>query len=61
MGLIMTTCMSFLITVINVGFPPNFFNIWLKAFLIGFPIGFPIALIATPIIKKIVDKLTAND
>ncbi len=61
-GALMSMAMSFIIsltmTIINVGFVPNFFLIWAAGFLIGFVVAFPTALAVMPFIRKIVNKLT---
>ena len=56
----MSFFMSFLLTLMNVGYGPQFFQIWLNAFAAGFIVSLPISLIFTPIIRKIVDRLTSD-
>ena len=58
LGIFMSIFMSLIVTFINLGLVGNFFEMWMKAFAISLPIGFPTALLMTPIIKKIVEKIT---
>lgn len=54
----MSTIMSFVITVVNLGFVDNFFYKWGEAFFVGFAIALPTALVVVPIARKISDKIT---
>ena len=56
----MSFFMSLVLTTINVGLGPNFWEIWLIAFTVSFLVGLPISLIIIPIVRKIVDKLTVD-
>lgn len=51
-GLFMSDFMSFIITVINLGFADNFLAIWLNAYWKAFIIAFLIMLFVTPQIRK---------
>lgn len=57
MGLMMSGVM----TLINVGMAPNFFNAWGKSFLGGIIIGIPTALIVSPIVTRLVNRWTVNE
>ena len=57
MGLLMSFFMSFVISVVNVGFVPDFFFVWMRAWAAGFIIGVPIAIFVFPIARKIVLKI----
>ena len=70
MVLIMSSIMSFVILFFNVYFGmcsrpecfvPNFFNIWLRSFLLAFAFGVPIVLIAAPSARKIVGRIERLD
>jgi hypothetical protein len=50
--------MSLTLTLINMVLVPDFFERWIKAFIIGFLVSFPTSLVITPIVRKIADKLT---
>ena len=58
MSLFMALLMSGILTVIHLGFKPNFIGRWLHAFVIAWPIAFPSILIIAPAVRKIVAKLT---
>ncbi|MDP7622844.1 MAG: DUF2798 domain-containing protein [Candidatus Woesearchaeota archaeon] len=58
MSLAMSFFISLILTWMNVGFVPGFFNAWLKSFIVGFIVALPIALVIFPPIKRISDRLT---
>ncbi len=55
---IMTVIMSFVITIVNLGFVDTFLNKWGIAFLAGFAVSLPISLTVVPIAMKIADRIT---
>lgn len=57
MSLIMTTCMSFVVTFINLGFCDNFLLIWHKSFGFGFCVSLPVTFLVAPLTHKIVNKI----
>ena len=57
-SIIMSLVMSFALTLINAGWPPNFFMIWLKSFGISFAVALPVSLVVVPLIRKLLDKMT---
>lgn len=59
MSLFMTILMSFVITLINVGFVDNFFMLWAKAFWRAYIIAFPAVLTVVPLVRKLVKKLVS--
>ena len=56
--LIMSLLMSTVITVLNIGIVPNFLEKWVVAFLGGFVVSFPAILIAVPIARRLVKRIT---
>lgn len=53
MSLLMSFLMSGLITLINIGFPPDFFAHWLlSAFPFAWGMAFPIALFVVPLVRR---------
>jgi membrane protein implicated in regulation of membrane protease activity len=56
----MSFFMSFALALVNVGLVPNFLTIWLVGYAVSFLVSLPISLILIPVIKKTVDKLTAE-
>ncbi len=58
MSVMMGTIMSGIVTLINVGFVDNFFQLWFKAFALVFPIAFPSVLFLVPAAQKIANKIT---
>lgn len=56
-GLFMSGFMSFIITIINLGFIENFLTIWLNAYWKAFIIAFLIMLFVTPRIRKTIHLL----
>lgn len=53
MALLMSFIMSFVITVHNMGFVSNIFNIWLSAFIFSFIIALPTILVISPLVKTL--------
>ncbi len=58
LSFIMTVIMSFVITIVNLGFIDTFMNKWGEAFLAGFAVSLPISLAVVPIARKIADRIT---
>jgi hypothetical protein len=56
----MSFFMSLVLTLINAGFGPSFWQRWMVAFGVSFVVGLPIGLVVIPLIKKVVDSLTAD-
>jgi len=57
MSLGMSFAMSMVLTIINLGFVPDFLAKWFRAFLIGFAVSFPTSLVIIPLVRRIVNKL----
>lgn len=55
---IMSFVMSLALSILNLGLPPNFLEIWARAYAIAFVIAFPAAFAATRIAEKVVARLT---
>ena len=60
MSFFMTILMSFVITLINVGFSEMFFSQWFGAFWRAYVIAFPAVLTVVPLVRKIVKTLVAK-
>ena len=58
MGVFMSLFMSLVISMINVGPVPDFIVVWMRAWAAGFVISVPVAVMAFPIAKKIVERIT---
>lgn len=55
MAFLMSGIMSLVITIYNLGFTSNLFQIWLKAWSFGFIVAFPTVLLVSKLVAKIVD------
>lgn len=55
MALIMSCCMSLVISLFNVGLVNNFLTIWLKSWGFAFIVGLPTFIIVSPIVRKLVN------
>lgn len=53
-SLFMSGLMSMVITVLNIGLPPDFLARWLHAFVLAFSIAFPAILLVLPMAKRLV-------
>ena len=54
MALFMSCIMSFVISVLNVGFVNNILLIWLKAWAFAFIVAFPVVTMVSPVVRKVV-------
>ncbi|MDP6670850.1 MAG: DUF2798 domain-containing protein, partial [archaeon] len=59
--LIMSSLMAFVITALNLGIGPGFLEKVIVAFAAGVIVSFPAILIAVPVSKRIVKRITAED
>ena len=57
MGALMITLMTFVITVVNVGFTPDFLARWGKAFLVAYVVGVPVIFFLAPLARKLTGNL----
>jgi len=53
----MISIMTFVITLINVGWGPQFIFTWIKAFAIAYIIGVPVIFLLAPVARKITARL----
>jgi hypothetical protein len=53
MAFFMALLMTAVITFINLGFPPNYFVQWMKAFVVAWPLASCVAFIAVPLARRI--------
>lgn len=52
MGAMMISLMTFVITLVNVGWVPDFLGRWLRAFLIAYVVGVPVIYFLAPFARK---------
>jgi hypothetical protein len=57
MGAMMISIMTFVITMVNVGFSPDFFARWIRAFMVGYVVGVPVIFFLAPFARKITGRL----
>jgi hypothetical protein len=57
MAVIMSMCMSFAMTVVNVGINQFFLNAWLIGWGIGFLVSLPFSFFVPPLIQKLMQIL----
>ncbi len=60
MSLFMGLFMSFVMTVVNIGFVDDLLSIWAKAFIIGTCVAFPTAILIAPLANKAATYLTTK-
>ncbi len=53
MGAMMISLMTFVITLINVGWVPDFLWRWGKAFLIAYVVGVPVIYFLAPLARRL--------
>ena len=63
-GLVLSGLMSLLVSGLStlraLGPVPGFAGLWAGAWLVAWPIAFPVVLLAAPVARKAVDRLTAD-
>lgn len=57
MGAMMISVMTFVISLVNVGWHPNFFQVWAKAFLVAYVVGVPVIYFLAPVARRTTGKL----
>jgi len=57
MGAMMISLMTFVITLVNVGWTPDFMGRWLRAFLIAYVIGVPVIYLLAPFARKLAARI----
>lgn len=57
MGAMMISLMTLVITLINVGWVPDFLARWLRAFLIAYVVGVPVIYFLAPFARRVTAKL----
>lgn len=57
MGAMMILLMTLVITLVNVGLSPDFFQRWMKAFGIAYVVGVPVIFFLAPVARKLTGKL----
>jgi hypothetical protein len=60
MGLSMGIVMSFVMTMVNIGFIPGFFIKWMKAFAVGGAAGIPLAIVVVPFVNRQLQKIAVD-
>lgn len=60
MSLFMAGFMSFIVTLINIGFVDDLLWKWLEAYWKAFLVAFPTIMVVVPQVKKIVGKLISK-
>jgi uncharacterized protein YaaW (UPF0174 family) len=57
MGALMISIMTFIITLVNIGWSPQFIANWGRAFGIAYVVGVPVIFFLAPIARKLTGKL----
>jgi hypothetical protein len=57
MGAMMIFIMTFVITLVNVGWSTQFLMTWMKAFGIAYVVGVPVIFFLAPVARKLTGKL----
>lgn len=61
MAFFMALVMSFVMTVVNIGFKSNFPMMWIRGFAIGFVVSLPTSMLVSSKARKFVDKITREN
>ena len=57
MGAMMIAIMTFVISLVNVGWDTHFLGVWLKAFGIAYVVGVPVIFFLAPVARKLTGRL----
>ena len=57
MGAMMISIMTFVITLVNVGWGEHFIQTWMKAFGLAYVVGVPVIFFLAPIARKLTGKV----
>jgi hypothetical protein len=57
MGALMISIMTFVITLVNVGWGTHFLVTWMKAFGFAYVVGVPVIFLLAPVARKITGRL----
>jgi len=57
MGAMMISIMTFVITLVNVGWSAQFFQNWMTAFGIAYIVGVPVIFLLAPVARKLTGRL----
>lgn len=60
MALIMSCCMSFVMTVKNIGFHSNLIAVWFPNAVLGFAVAIPLSFFVPSLIQKLMRSLGIN-
>ncbi|WP_281259778.1 DUF2798 domain-containing protein [Bowmanella denitrificans] len=61
MSLSMSGIMSLVVSLHNLGWSEHIISIWLSAWRFSFMVALPTVLILTPLMRRLVDSLTAQN
>lgn len=61
MGIVTTCIVSFSLIAINIGFPDNFLQIWIKSWMIAYVVAIPAILVIAPQIEKLVNRFFRDE
>lgn len=61
---IMSMCMALLmsgwVNLINIGFVPGYFKVWIISFLYAWPVAFTVVLILAPLVNRLIIKIVKD-
>lgn len=57
MGAMMISIMTFVITLVNIGWSEQFLALWMKAFAIAYLVGVPVIFFLAPVARKFTGRL----
>ena len=60
MSAMMVFMVTFIVTISNLGFPPDFLRQWAKAFVIAWPVAATTAYFAIPVARRLTGRIVAT-
>ena len=58
-SVVMSLILTFIITIVNEGMNPEFWELWIRGFAVSSALGVPISLVVIPLVRRFVDKMAA--
>lgn len=57
MGAMMISIMTFVVSLVNVGWGEHFMQAWMRAFLVAYVVGVPVIFVLAPVARKLTGRL----
>jgi hypothetical protein len=59
-SVVMSFIITLIITLVNSGMDPRFWELWIRGFAISSVLSIPISLVVIPLVRRVVDKTAST-